>query len=351
MIKRFGKPSASNIRLKKDFFTENQNHIYENKNIINFYLSQPDRLLCKNCNHKLRLENDFVKNGVGFKICAICTHLNGAHQDTKDFTEFVYTEENGQSYSKTYLESDLDTYNYKLSSVYIPKAEFLYSSILDDSVNPNEKSYLDFGSGSGFFVAAMKKVGLKNISATDVSKTQVEYGNAMLGTNLAKVHKIEDTDRILGYCEANVLSMIGVLEHLASPREALKSIQKNKNIEYLFISVPLFSLSVYLEMFSPSVYHRHLLGNGGHTHLYTQKSLEYIISEFGFEICSEWWFGADIIDLYRNILVQMQQNHTSSEVIDSFNEMFTPMIDSIQLELDKKFNSSEVHLLLKKKKL
>ena len=59
MIKRFGKPSASNIRLKKDFFTENQNHIYENKNIINFYLSQPDRLLCKNCNHKLRLENDF----------------------------------------------------------------------------------------------------------------------------------------------------------------------------------------------------------------------------------------------------------------------------------------------------
>lgn len=76
-----------------------------------------------------------------------------------------------------------------------------------------------------------------------------------------------------------------------------------------------------------------------------------IISEFGFEICSEWWFGADIIDLYRNILVQMQQNHTSSEVIDSFNEMFTPMIDSMQLELDKKFNSSEVHLLLKKKKL
>jgi len=348
LIRQYGKSSVSNIRLKQSFFNENDTHVNEQKRISIAYMQQPKRLLCKNCNNKLKTSNDFVKNEVGFKICGACSHLNGAHEDTQEFCDYVYTEEDGKNYAKAYEEVDIENYNYRLSTVYIPKAEFLYSSLLNDSVNPHQMSYLDFGCGVGYFVGALQKIGLKNIAATDVSEKQVQYGNRMIGCELSSVHKIDNTTELLRTCDANIVSMIGVLEHLSDPYEALKSIRDNKNVQYLYLSVPLFSLSVYLEMFSPTVYHRHLLGTGGHTHLYTQESLQYIINEFDFKISSEWWFGADMVDLYRGILVQMHQNKCSNIVLSDFEKMFTPIIDAMQIELDKKHSSSEVHMLLKK---
>jgi len=127
-----------------------------------------------------------------------------------------------------------------------------------------------------------------------------------------------------------------------------KSIKKNNKIKYIYLSVPLFSLSVFLEILSTNTFHRQL--SGGHTHLYTMESLKYLSDEFGFDIISEWWFGTDAVDLYRQIFVDMQKKSMcSKKLIDTFQNMLTPLIDSMQLEIDKKHASSEVHLLLKRK--
>jgi hypothetical protein len=147
--------------------------------------------------------------------------------------------------------------------------------------------------------------------------------------------------------DADVISLIGVLEHLQDPRSAMEHIKKNNQIKYVYLSVPLFSLSVFIEMISAHVYQRHL--HGGHTHLYTKKSLEYLAKEFGFDVLTEWWFGTDIVDLYRHIFVDIENKNCSEELVDSLKEMLLPLIDSMQLELDKKHASSEVHLLLKRK--
>ena len=40
-----------------------------------------------------------------------------------------------------------------------------------------------------------------------------------------------------------------------------------------------------------------------HTHLYTQKSILHMIKKFKFKILGEWWFGSDISDLYRSIII------------------------------------------------
>ena len=128
----------------------------------------------------------------------------------------------------------------------------------------------------------------------------------------------------------------------------MDNIKNNNKIKYIYLSVPVFSLSVFLEMISTDAFHRQL--SGGHTHLYTRQSLQYLSDEFGFDIISEWWFGTDVVDLYRQIFIDMQKkSQCSKTLIDSFQNMFTPLIDSMQLELDKKHASSEVHLLLKRK--
>ena len=100
-------------------------------------------------------------------------------------------------------------------------------------------------------------------------------------------------------------------------------------------------------MLSPDIFHRHL--SGAHTHLYTDKSLNYLADEFGLRIIGEWWFGSDIVDLFRHLKVTMSKSNTSEKTSNMFSENFIPLIDSLQLELDKKRSSSEVHILFQKK--
>jgi len=188
---------------------------------------------------------------------------------------------------------------------------------------------------------------LKNVSGTDVSKYQVDFGNKMMGMDFLSTHKLDSTNELLEGCDVDIVSLIGVLEHLKDPRGAIACIKKNDKIKYMYISVPLFSLSVFLEMLSPDVFHRQL--HGGHTHLYTKESLQYLAQEYDFDIISEWWFGTDMVDLYRHIFVQLEKKQSSDKLIKLLKQMLLPVIDTMQLELDKSHFSSEVHLLLRKK--
>jgi hypothetical protein len=218
---------------------------------------------------------------------------------------------------------------------------------MSNNTDPHSLKYLDFGAGSGYFVAALDKMGLRNIEGREVSKTQVELGNSMIGRDLVKIHRLENTKELLRETDSQVISMIGVLEHLQNPREAIREIEDNSRIKYFFVSVPTFSLSTYLELLSPDIFHRQL--GSSHTHLYTEKSLHHLASEFGFKIVGEWWFGSDMVDLYRHLRVNLDKIPTSKKFKDICMKELIPLIDSMQLEIDKSHGSSEVHLLFEKK--
>jgi len=345
--KRYGKHSLPLLLQKTSFFENDGILSKKQKEIASIYKKQPKRTNCMNCAAKIDKSSDFIKDGIGYVICSHCQHLNGIYESTEDFFTGLYSADSGEDYAKTYYKADnIDDYNYRSASIYIPKAEFLYTSLLDNKINPHDLDYFDFGAGSGYFIAALKKLGLKNVAGTDVSKFQVNYGNAMLGEAILKTHDMKDTTKVLQACESEVVSMIGVLEHLQNPREVLKTIQRNKNVRFLYILVPTFSLSVYLEILSSEVFHRQL--TGGHTHLYTKESLSYLWQEFGFEALSEWWFGTDMVDLFRHISVTLQKYNCSTKMVESWRQKFVPIIDAMQLELDKNLFSSEVHMVLKK---
>ena len=347
MYRQYGKQSTALIIQKRSFFEENKKHIMKQREISNVYIKQRERKLCKNCDKELSKIPDFTKDKISYKICSVCTHLNGSFEDSDEFCELVYTSNDGKSYAQNYDSENLDNYNYRVSSIYIPKAEFLYTSLKSINENPCALKYLDYGSGAGYFVSALSKIGIRGIKGIEVSRSQVDLGNKMIGKDLLSVHSLGESEKILSDTRSNVVSMIGVLEHLQHPRKSLESILKNQNIKYLYISVPLFSLSVYLEMLQDNVFHRQL--HGGHTHLYTEESLQFLSDEFQLEIVSEWWFGTDIVDLYRNLLINLEEKNVSSNLKNQYKKMMSQFMDSMQLEIDKKHYSSEVHMLLKKR--
>ena len=100
----------------------------------------------------------------------------------------------------------------------------------------------------------------------------------MIGSNQLIGHDLSDVVALIERSDATVASFIGVLEHLQKPREALKAMSQNDHIKYVFFSVPLFSPTVMLESVLQEVMPRHLIA--GHTHLYTENTIQYFCDEF-----------------------------------------------------------------------
>jgi hypothetical protein len=135
------------------------------------------------------------------------------------------------------------------------------------------------------------------------------------------------------------------LEHLTDPNLLLKAFKKS-NAMYLYISVPLYSLTVFLENSFQNVFPRQL--SGGHTHLYTEKSLNFLAKKYKLKIIGEWWFGTDFADLYRS-LRNSGKIVNKKIFLNEINKKLFSVIDELQSVLDKNKICSEVHMVFKKK--
>ena len=333
-ILKFSKSYGNILKTKKSFYDGNKLHLINAIKINNKYKKQPLRKCCKNCGSK-KIKS-FIKNfNIPYKLCSSCGHLNGAYEDTRVFAKKIYTSDDGKNYSKNYL-NDFDI---RVKNIYTPKVDFL-KKVIKTKIN-----LLDLGCGAGHFVKALEQ---KGISATgyDTSVALCKIGNKKLkknkihSTNFKKIYDIVENQS-----KFNTLSLIGVLEHLTEPHKLLNSFKKSK-IKYLYISVPLFSLSSFLENSFTKVYPRQL--SGAHTHLYTEKSLNYLAKKYKLKIIGEWWFGTDFPDLMRSLI--NTGNITNKKVYTKeLYEKFSKFIDDLQSVLDNNKVCSEVHMVFENK--
>ncbi len=342
MLERFSKPVADILGHKANFFTQNAALKDRENDLSRLYQSQPPRTTCKLCGAPLSTA-DFVKNGIGYAICSSCSHLNGLHDDSPEFCAAVYTDDAGEAYGKAYTAEDKAAFIKRRDDIYLPKADFLFDGLREAGVRPEGMSFADFGAGCGYFVDALYQAGAADVSGFEVSKSQTSFGNSILGHDALHQHEITATAELARSNKSSVTSMIGVLEHLTNPREILQALRENPAQEYFYISVPLFSPSVYFEMAFPDVMHRHL--SGGHTHLFTDGSLRAMEQEFGLSRQACWWFGSDMVDLYRSLMVEngVQENTEAAE--NTLKGMILPIIDDMQAVIDRHRVASEVHIL------
>jgi 2-polyprenyl-3-methyl-5-hydroxy-6-metoxy-1,4-benzoquinol methylase len=331
-IIKFSKSYDHVFKLKKDFYNNNNDNLKNIYKINLNYIKLKKRIKCKTCASNIS-KTIFYSHKVNYSICKKCGHLNGQGIETKKFLNKLYLKNEGKNYSKNYLTNYLD----RVKKIYIPKVNFL-TTVIKKNI-----SVLDIGCGSGHFVKALE---LKRINAAgyDPNLQLTHLGNRFLKTNKIFNKDIGSCKNEILYSKHNVLSAIGVLEHLENPIEIIKLFIKS-NKEYLYISVPLFSLSVFIENVFNNIYPRHL--GGPHTHLYSKKSLYFISKKFHLQILGEWWFGTDFPDLYRSLLLSL--NYRDKEFIKYFNKIFLKNINKFQSIIDQEKFCSEVHMIFKKK--
>lgn len=177
---------------------------------------------------------------------------------------------------------------------------------------------LDVGAGSGYFIKALLNNGFNSVKGYEVSNQQTTFANEMLNSNIVDEIEMDNLLNLIKNTNLEIISMIGVLEHLTNPREILKAISGNRNIKYYYLSLPLFSFSVLFELLNEDYFNRQL--SGGHTHLYTNESIDYFCEEFKLEIISKWFFCADAMDLFRFSLLKMNSVQDNKLISDFFEK-------------------------------
>ena len=346
MIEKYGKSFNDILSLKQSFFDDNDRHLRRSLDFADFYNLQPVRANCKICNEPLSSATvSFKKHNILYRECIKCGQLNGYHDDSDEFCAAVYTSNGGSDYSKFYSAQGKAQYELRTQSIYTPKAKFLIDSLSSLGENVNNYTFADMGAGSGYFLNALNHLDLTSVFGFEVGDAQVQLGCHMLGTDQLKLIKLHETIDIVSTFNADVMTFIGVFEHLQNPRGILAALKNNKYVKYMYFCVPLFSPTVFNEAVFPSVMPRHL--SVGHTHLFTDQSISYFCHEFGFKQVAAWWFGTDVMDYFRSVYVQLSSNNEQSKICDKWVSMYTDIIDDMQLAIDKKKKSSQVHMLLK----
>ena len=327
-IIQFSKKISDVSNLKKDFFTENSIYLKKSKREYKLYKKEKRRIRCKNCEKKLG-SKIFSSHNIDYTICEKCFHLNGLHEDTTNFLDKLYLTSKGSNYEYAYKKD----FNLRVKKIYNPKLNFL------KKVLKKNFSVIELGSGAGHFLKACEN---QNISATgyDVNNELLNIAKKNLKKNKALFIRSENVSKIIKNTKKDVMCLISTLEHLENHNEVLKFIKKSK-IKYLYLCVPLFSLSTFIENVFQKVYPRQL--NASHTHLYTEKSLHYMIKKNKFKILGEWWFSTDISDLYRGMYLNFK--YTNKKFLKYFDVMFGNHIDELQNVLDRKKLSCEVHMV------
>ncbi len=340
--RKYGKPLGNILAIKSDFFEHNDEMLKMSAHQADALIIQKKREQCKICHSPIEGDPLYRSQRMEYYLCPVCGHLNSANEDTEDFAERVYL---ADTYENNYSEEDREKYENRLNTIYIPKADFLLESLKEDGLSKEEIKLLDDGAGSGYFVGALRKLDV-DASGIEISPAQVRFANKMNGAEVLKQVDSGDIAGILSGTKANVLSFIGVFEHIINLDEIIEAIRKNTNVRYVYLSVPMFSMSCVFEASHQKCYNRH--AGGTHTHLFSDESLKYMADSMGFTELKSWKFGSDMMDLYRMLCVSLEQNG-NSRLKDYFAPKFLKMIDELQLTVDKNEFASEIHLILKRK--
>ena len=333
-IKKYGKPAQAVITNKQSFFKKNQYHLDDVLAVNEILKRQPKRNGCKLCNNSKGKR--ILVHEIEYLWCEVCGHFTGEFQDTEEYINSLYIDSGGSNYSENYKND----YDLRVKDIYLPKANFLHEFMNKNGFK--KYSLIDLGCGAGHFVCALNHIGI-DAFGKDVSQELTSQGNKAIGKESLMKMEMNDIYDEIKNSSYDVISLVGVLEHLDDPLKALSHFYESSS-KYLYLQVPLFSLSVLLEAANPDVFPRQL--NKGHTHLFTKESLYWLFKKFKLSPEAEWWFGTDMVDLFRHLYVKINSKHALDDAY--FNDLIIRHIDNLQKVLDESERTSGVNMIVGK---
>lgn len=219
------------------------------------------------------------------------------------------------------------------------------SSIRTEGTNDYGLKYVDVSAGSGQFVYSLIEKGYDAVGI-EVDVHQVNHVNDLLQRTILLHRKSEDIVETIRDIDCDVMSCIYGFEHIVNVGDVLSAINDNSKVQWVYFAVPTLSVCSMLDSVNPDVYWRVL--HAAHTHVYSNESVEWLCNQYDWEKVAEWRFGSDAADLLRNIMVKAEANG-DIEYAEECKRQFIPLIDDLQLIIDKHKLCSDTHVLCRKR--
>ncbi len=180
---------------------------------------------------------------------------------------------------------------------------------------PRPGRMLDVGCGIGWFVSYLKQIGW-DVYGVDISDEALEYSKRVFGikTKLGDIVNVEYPEK-----HFDLITMIGVLEHLPDPKAALRNIHK-----YLKDDGRLIIVTQNIEGLGAKIFGKYWNGIDAPRHLYdfSPRTLEAMLQATGFastrtgffyEIPSTYTFADSIVYATREFRRRMRGKSDEAE--------------------------------------
>lgn len=249
---------------------------------------------------------------VQYVQCRDCSHVFLPKRLSDAVIENFYAK--NEAYAATYVDPEVT--RYRKDYVARPKIEY----VKQFAPQSGKVRWLDIGSGSGESVAVLQEDGCE-VVGLELSGASCAFAKTQYNVNLVR-------QTLRDYAQTHtekfdVISFLGVLEHLSNPMEALEiSARLLKPGGVLAVQVPNYnSLSSRVQSAFPMNVIRHA-EPVGHMMLFTESSLLRAFQLNKIEAEEVWYFGMDIHEFLNNLAFQDEKFQTSeirNQLYDQLN--------------------------------
>jgi len=237
--------------------------------------------------------------GAIYYQCRKCFHYYLLYRPTEQYLNEFY--KNNIEYQSTY--ADKRTLKTRVEQVVIPKVKYVIQQYERIYGKP-PRSIIDVGAGSGHFVYACQKLGIP-CEGIEVSESGRAFCKENFDIELFDGDFLKEAQRF----NCDVVTFWGLIEHVSSPIEMLKSSILALNKEGMVIAdVPRWdSFSTAVHCAFPDSVIRHL-DPMDHIQCFSDSSLATAFSLSGYDIVAAWYFGMDAYELATQLSYILGEN-------------------------------------------
>ena len=275
-------------------------------------------------------------HGYNYSICSKCEHIFSALVLSQEELDKFYDSDSDIKSIQSKIYFDKKIFFDRVKNIAQPKVDFVNNHV---EIGKN-KTWIDIGAGVGELIYAAKNTGW-DIKGLEIDSESVSFAKE-LGINI-KQELLDDSFDFSFFKDAKIISFINVLEHIENPKHFLSKISNTvpKN-SYFLIEVPRSeSLSSYLNKVFPNNSNRHIY-SPDHLHIFSNKSLELLLSDNKFQAEAAWYFRQDFYDLFANLALE------GSIIDDKVFNKIELLSNKFQKILDENQLSDSVLILARK---
>ena len=333
MLTEFSKPSQDVAHHTAFLIEQNRVLLDRQRKIVAILHGAPHRAYCIVCTEPMGGSPTFQHRGVPYTECFTCGHIQCSAQAPDNYP---YSE---QDFADIYRPLDEVAYAERTSRIYAPKRDWaLRSAELAGVGDLLKRSWVELGSGAGYFLSALRAGGASTIAGVEAELPLVAQANAVLGDGVTHHFSGSLGEAVQAY-PAEVYAAWFVLEHCFETAALLDALRNKPRGTVFMFSVPTYGLATLLENACDGHFARSL-DSVLHTQLFTDRSIQYAMARAGYEIEAEWLFGQDADDLYR-ALVAKGELRAPQAVIARLGET----LSEIQSAIDRARLSDSRHIL------